>query len=156
VRGLLLCTLLLVPIVSAQQPATPPPAGSNWQRVHAIPVGYSVYVKTAAHKVHCAYQSSDAETFTCSKSAKPVTFQRSEVQSIKLGHRGRSAAIGAAPGGALLIGGLIAYNTRSCQHQLLCGLGSGLLAVGGGILAGVGAGVGAGTDFARSTVYVAP
>ena len=153
----LLATLLAFATLSAsaQQPAQQPPAGSNWQHVQALPVGTSLYVKAQTRHRACKLKNDDADTLTCTDSGKDFVFQRTEIVTIKMSRRGRSALVGAAPGGALLIGGGIGLAT--CNKSVFLGcLGGAVAVVWGGVFALIGAPIGALTDFARSTVYKAP
>jgi hypothetical protein len=142
---------------SAQQPATSqPPAGSNWQHVQALPIGASISVKSHDRQQNCTLKSVDADTLTCTH-GKDFVFQRAEILTIKIPHRGRSALIGTAIGGGT--GAIIGFasTSSSCGGDNLCAVGRGavgaFLGVGGGALGGL---IGGLSDFTRSTVYKAP
>ena len=148
---------------TAQQPVPPPPAGSNWQHVQALPVGTSLYVSAKTRHKSCKLKNDDADTLTCTNSGKDIVFQRTEIVTIKISRRGRSALIAAAPGAALAIGGLAAggageFGSQTCSgSQTNCGqIGAGVAIIWGVALAAVAAPIGALTDFSRSTVYKAP
>jgi hypothetical protein len=157
----LLATLLAFTTLSAsaqqpaQQPVPPPPAGSNWQHVQALPVGTSLYVNAKPRHTACKLKSDDADTLTCTSSGKDVVFQRTEIVTIKISRRGRSALIAAAPGAALAIGGGIGFATCNEKELLGC-LGPGAAVGTGSVIALIGALTGGLTDFTRSTVYKAP
>jgi hypothetical protein len=152
-------TILLVPAIgaTAQQPAAAaPPEGSNWQHVQALPAGQSINVKARASSANCKLKSVDADTLTCTQN-KDLIFQRADILTIKIPHRGRSALIGAAIGGGVGAGIGFAAGTNNnggwFGPNFLRGAVTGIGAVFGGI---VGGGTGAVTDFGRSTVYKAP
>jgi hypothetical protein len=157
-RGLLLVCLLLFPTLAlAQQPAAL--AGSDWNHVHALPVGVNVHVKTKGHSRTCNYESSDDDTFTCLSNDKSLKFTRAEIRAIQITRRGRSALIGMIPGAAIAAGSGITLASEKCSNQGFidfCGLGAAVGVIFGGLLVPIGAGIGAGTDFARSTIYKAP
>jgi hypothetical protein len=159
---LFLLVLLSAVSIHAQQPsstAAPPPAGSNWQHVQALPVGTSINVKAKASHAACKLKSVDADTLTCTH-GKDLIFQRTDIVNIKVPHRGRSTLVGLAVGGGIgaVIG--VASGSSSCNSsQAFCfnlfSRGD-LAAIGGVSLGAVGALVGGLTDFSRSTVYKAP
>jgi hypothetical protein len=156
----ILATLLAFTTLSAsaqqpaQQPVPPPPAGSNWQHVQALPVGTSLYVKAQTRHRACKLKNDDADTLTCTDTGKDFVFQRTEIVTIKISRRGRSALIAAAPGAALAIGGLAAGGAGEFAGSGK--IGAGVAIIWGAVFAVVGAPIGALTDFARSTVYKAP
>jgi hypothetical protein len=136
----------------AQQPAAPapPPAGSNWQRVQALPVGQSIDVTAKASHANCKLKSVDADTLTCTQ-RKDIVFQRADILSVKVPRRGRSALIGTAIGaGAGAVFGFASGRNGSFVPR---GLGAAIFGVVG---APIGAAIGALTDFNHSTVYKAP
>jgi hypothetical protein len=149
----------------AQPTTPPPPAGSNWQHVQRLPTGTSIYVYTRGHHQRCELESAAADTLSCIRS-KSLTFQRTEIVSIKLAHRGRSSLVGLAVGAGAGIGigyaiPLSAGNGspagQAFQQVFLNPLARGVL-VGLGAASGSIGGTLAGyfTDFSRSTVYKAP
>jgi hypothetical protein len=160
-----LLALALAPALSAhaQQPTpqpTPalPPAGSNWRHVQALPVGASINVKARKSHAGCKLKSVDADSLTCTR-GKDLVFQRTDIVSIKIPRRGRSALVGGGLGAG--VGALIgaATGSSSCSGQAFCFniLSRGDLAAIGAVAVGfVGAVVGGATDFTRSTVYQAP
>jgi hypothetical protein len=161
---LLLSAALLAPTQQlAQSIPAPPPAGSNWQHVQMLPTGTSIYVYTRGHHQRCELASADADTLTCIH-GKSITFQRAEITSIKLAHRGRSSWVGLAIGAGAGIG--IGYAIplskssdpalqvptqiiNSFGRAVLVGLGAASGTIGGSL-------TGYFTDFTRSTVYTAP
>jgi hypothetical protein len=146
---------------SAQQPATAAlPEGSNWQHVQALPAGASISVKTRAKSANCAVKSVDADTLTCTQK-KDFVFQRTDVLTIKIPRRGRSALIGLGIGAG--VGGIVGAATGCSSTQKNSAWGCFLTPTRGeaaGVLAalfgGIGAGIGAATDLSQSTVYTAP
>jgi hypothetical protein len=144
---------------AAQQPA--PAAGSNWQRVMALPLGTQVVVKAKAHNMTCNLKAVDAETLTCGPRGvlgnSDVVFQQAEIKLIKIKRRGRSTLIGAGIGGvAGAITGFAATTNNGggwFGPNFLRGPATAGMAIGVG---GIGAIVGVTTDFASSTVYKAP
>jgi hypothetical protein len=106
---MVLLALALVPALSAsaqqpaQQPASPP-AGSNWQHVQALPVGASINVKARKSHAGCKLKSVDADSLTCTHGTDLV-FQRADIVSIKIPHRGRSTLVGLGLGAG--VGALI-------------------------------------------------
>jgi hypothetical protein len=156
-RKMLLC-LVLVPALcaSAQQPAQPTPAaGSNWQHVQALPVGASVDIKARSSHASCTLKSVDADSLICTR-GKDIVFQRSDILTIKIPHRGRSALVGSAIGGGTgaVIGFAIGTNNNNgfLGHNFMRGAVTAVFGVGGGVVGGI---TGGATDFTRSTVYKA-
>jgi len=151
--------LVLSPTIytTAQQPTpTAPSEGSNWQHVQALPTGASIKVKARTGQEVCKLKSADADTLTCTH-GKDFTFQRSDIVSIKIPHRGRSALIGAAIGGGVGTGIGFAAGTTGKDtffgRNFLRGAMTAIGAVFGGVVGGA---TGALTDFSHSTVYKAP
>ena len=155
-RFLFAITLLGALAAPAQQPTQPAsPQGSNWQHVQALPIGANIAVKARASHASCKLKSVDADTLTCTH-GKDLIFQRTEVLSIKIPHRGRSTLIGLAAGaGVGAIIGAAATHGDTCSQ--ICILSSADVALATGIAGGAaGAVVGVTTDFSHSTVYKAP
>jgi hypothetical protein len=138
---------------SAQQAATPH-AGSDWDHLQKLPAGVTLYIHARSHKTSCSFKSADADSITCTKN-KDIAFQRSDVLTIKVSHRTRSALIGLAIGGG--VGAGIGAAIGGCQAGNFCFVPRGAFA---GVLGGAGAVVGTVTgavwDFGRSTLYTAP
>jgi hypothetical protein len=140
-------------------------AGSNWQRVQALPAGTSIQVKARKSHANCKLKSVDDDSLTCTQK-KDLVFERTDILAIKVPHRGRSTLVGLAAGGATgaLIG--VAAGTSGCTPgppgnifgNLCLNIVSrgDLAAIGGVSLGAVGAIIGGLTDFTRSTVYKAP
>jgi len=154
-RRLALLPALLFVLVSpvqplAQQPAQPtPPAGSNWQRVQALPIGTSIRLDAGKRHQSCILSAIDADSLTCVH-GKSLTFARSEIRTIKISHRVRSALIAAAIGAGAGAGIMEAADKPgSWFHGAVVGVGA-VIGV------AIGAPIGALTDFAHSTVYRAP
>ena len=156
--------LALVPALSAstqqpaQQPSPAPPAGSDWQHVQALPAGASIIVKARKSHAGCKLKSVDADSVTCTH-GKDLVFQRVDIVSIRIPHRGRSTLIGLAVGGGIgaVIG--VATGDSGCSGKAFCFniIGRGTAAAIGGVsLGAVGTLIGGLTDFSRSTVYKAP
>ena len=144
-----------------QQPAQPS-TGSNWQHVQALPVGASINVKARTSHASCTLKSVSADSLTCTH-GKDIVFQRADILTIKIPHRGRSALIGAAIGAGVGATVGAASGSSSCTQQagqfLPCVniFSRRDLAVIGTVAVGViGAPIGALTDFTKSTVYKAP
>lgn len=140
---------------SAQQPA-PPPEGSNWARVQALPA--QTYLHVNARKGHaiCYLTAVEPDSLSCSKDTgvghKEISFQRSDITSIKLAHRGRSAVLGATIlGGAGALAGAV-QGTRS-NYFAVKGAWAMIFAFSGAF---AGAPIGYLTDFSASTIYRAP
>ena len=136
----------------AQQPA-PPPAGSNWEHVQALPANTYVHVNARSRHAVCYLSAVDAESLSCSKDTgvghKQISFQREEITSIKLARRGRSAVLG----GAILAGaGAVAGAVQSTQSHYFAVKGAwAMIYAFSGAFAG--APIGYLTDFSASTVY---
>jgi hypothetical protein len=158
-RPLLLLPALLLPLFAvAQQPPvqTPPPQGSNWQHVQALPAGASIQIKARTTSLSCKLVTVAEDSLTCNHSKKDVTLQRAEIKTITIPRRGRSALIGTGIGGGA--GALIGFGVGTSGpswfgNNAFRGPVTAVFAALGGV---VGAGVGAATDFAYSTVYRAP
>jgi hypothetical protein len=160
-QGLLLATLTLSSFAIAQKPAPPPPAGSNWQHVQALPMGTYVHVsylqgKVRTRRLPCTLKAIDADTLTCIRETgvgrKDVVFQRPEITAIKLAHRGRSALAGAGigAGAGALVGGIEGLH----NHYFAVRGAFALIGAFAGLFAG--APTGYLTDFTASTIYCAP
>ena len=158
----ILFVLWLLPALHgmAQQPV--PPAGSNWQRVMALPLGTQIVVKAKSRNMTCNLKAVDAGTLTCGPrgvlgNPKDVVFQQPEIKTIKIKRRGRSALIGAGIGGvAGAITGFAAATNNGGGFfgpNFLRGPATAGFAIGFG---GIGAIIGVSTDFASSTIYKAP
>jgi hypothetical protein len=154
-RVIFLSLALGVALSAHAQPPIQPPAGSNWQHVQALPPGTAIQVQTRTSNAKCALKSVDADSLTCIH-GKDLVFQRSEIRSIKIPRRGRSALVGLAIGGGAGAG-IGAAVTASKGGWFS---GAGWDAIGAAILGtvggAIGAGIGAATDFTHSTVYKAP
>jgi hypothetical protein len=148
------CLVALAAFASAPEPKP----HSAWQAVIALPLGTNVDVKARSRHIHCVFLSANEETLTCTrgKTGSPIVLSRSEIRSVKIGHRGRSALIGAGVGGGALAVGAFAATSNPGDTffgpNFLRGEATGLAALAGGILGG---GIGALTDFSKSTVYSA-
>jgi hypothetical protein len=142
---------------SAQQPGQPvQPAGSNWHHVEVLPIGASISVKSRDRQQNCTLKSVDADTLTCTH-GKDFVFQRTEILTIKIPHRGRSALIGTAIGAGT--GAIIGFasTSSSCDADKLCFITrDAVAAVASVVGGGIGALTGALSDFSHSTVYKAP
>jgi uncharacterized protein YcfJ len=127
-----------------------PPAGSNWQRVQALPAGQSINVSARTSHAGCTLKSVDADSLTCTH-GKDLVFQRANIVNIKLPHRGRSTLVGMAvgAGGGAIVGVSLGRNGSFVGR----GAGAVIVSVPGAL---IGAIIGATTDFAHSTVYKAP
>ncbi len=121
--------------------------------MQALPVGTSVHIQGRAGHALCAVTAVDAETISCSRDTgvghKALSFQRSEVQTIKLGRRGRSALLGGAIAGGA---GVLAGGIQGARSNYFAVKGAFAMIYG---FAGafVGAPAGYLTDFAGSTIY---
>ena len=140
--------------------APPPPAGSNWQNVQALPVGTSIQVsiqaKASTRHTVCTLTAVDADSLACDRNVRfnvqKVLFQRTEIRTVKLTRRGRSAVFGAAIGaGAGAVAGGI-QGARS-NYFAVHGAFAMIYAFAGAF---AGAPIGYLTDFSASTVYRAP
>jgi hypothetical protein len=139
--------------VSAQQSVTPPPAGSDWQHVQALPIGASIQVQARKSHANCNLKSVDADTLTCTH-RKDIVFQRADILTIRVPRRGRSALAGMGIGAGA--GAVFGYAASGCQSPpcfIPRPAAAGIFAVPGAV---IGALTGLVTDFTRSTVYKAP
>lgn len=158
-RTSFLIPLLLLPFFAAAQQKVvqtpPPPQGSNWQHVQALPPGTSIQVKTRSSKVKCAVKSVDADSLTCLH-GKDLVFQRGEIRSITVPHKGRSAWVGAAIGAGAGFG--IGAGVSASEGGWFSGAGWDALsgAIVGVVGGAIGALTGGLTDFTHSTIYKAP
>ena len=151
---LIKCVFALAAFASAQEPKP-----HSWQNVISLPAGTKVDVKARSQHIHCFFTSADEKALTCTpvKNGPPVIIDRLDIRSVKIGHRGRSAVIGAGVGGgSLAIAGFAATtgggNDSFFGPNFLRGPATAVGAVAGGL---IGAGIGALTDFSKSTVYSA-
>lgn len=165
-RMFVLCFVLLplgfagLTAAPAQQatPASTPaaPAGSEWGHVLALPVGTSVHIQGHTSHALCALTAVDAESISCARDTgvghKALTFQRTDVKTIKLARRGRSAVLG---GAALAGAGALAGGIQGARSNYFAFKGAFALVYGfAGAFAG--APIGYITDFSASTIYRAP
>ena len=164
-----LALVLFASALHAQQ--TPPSttqaiAGSNWERVKALPADTGVHVTTDHGGKTCHIFAVTDDTLTCAKgsNAAGAVLQRTEIKHIKLTHYVRSALVGAGIGGGIgATVGAIAGRTKPCPAGGgFClngiGLGPGTVAlvfgVGSAVLGSVAGGA---TDLARgSSIYTRP
>jgi hypothetical protein len=145
-----------IPCAKAQATAAPPPAGSDWRNVQALPVGTSIQVKASARPMVCTLTAVDVDTLACDRNyrftVQKLVFQRADIRSIKLTRRGRSAVFGATIGaGAGAVAGGI-QGARS-NYFAVHGAFAMIYAFAGAF---AGAPIGYFTDFAASTIYRAP
>jgi hypothetical protein len=125
--------------------------------VEALRVGTSLYLNAKGGHKGCTLKSVTSDALICKGTGKDAVYPRADIWSIKVGRRGRSALIGAIPGGVMIAAGGIGEATEKCGNQaILCGIGASALVLGGGAIAVIGAGIGALTDFSKSTIYTAP
>jgi len=146
---------LSAPAQQAAQKDVPPPAGSNWGRVQALPMSTSIYVNAHSRTTRCTLTSVDADTLTCTR-GKAITFQRSDIASVKLPRHTRSTLIAAGIGagvGALVVKAVAATIFGEATNGKAKGS---VYAGGAGLGAVVFGSIGYLTDDARSTVYKAP
>jgi hypothetical protein len=152
----LLFLLVLLPAVSthAQQPQqpTPPPDGSNWQRVLALPSGQSINVSARKSHAGCKLKSVDGDTLTCTH-GKNLVFQHADILTITMPRHSRSAlilgGIGAGIGVGAVAGASDAIGFAGAAKGTVYAGGAGI----GAVLFGT---IGFFTDLTRSTVYRAP
>ena len=150
-RKLLLSSILLgatLPLPAQSAPSTP--AISGWSRVQALTANTSLHISARTHNAHCRLKTVEADTLTCvvADGARTEVYQRSDIKSIKVPHRGRSTVVGLAIGGGA---GIITGIASGGKGQLFT---RGELASSFGIIFGaVGALIGALTDFTQTTVY---
>jgi len=150
-RKFMLALLSFTLSAVAQAPA--PAADSGWQRVQALPVDATIYISGHPH-AHCSFVSADADSLTCKKSSKVLTFQRATITTIKRSHRGRSTLIGLGVG--LGVGSGIGFAAGTSNSDGFFGPNflRGAITVLSGALGGiVGTVIGVSTDFSRATVY---
>ena len=160
VLSLVLASALSAPAQQPAQQPSQPPAGSNWQHVQALPAGTSINVTARTSHLACKLKSVDAETLICTH-GKDIVFQRSDILSIKIPRRGRSALIGLGigAGAGVIVGaatGCSSAQKNSAWGCFLTPTRTQGAAIFGVLFGGIGAAIGAGTDFAKSTVYKAP
>ena len=130
--------------------AAPPPAGHTWARVQSLPSNTSLHISATTHNAHCRLKSADADSLTCvfGDGTRTETYQRTDIRSIKVPHRGRSTVAGLAIGAGA---GIITGAASGGKDQLFSRgeLASAFAAVFGVI----GALIGGLTDFTQATVY---
>jgi hypothetical protein len=157
-RRVFIVTFAFLCILSVGAPAQQPTARSDWQRVKALPPGIAMDIKSTTKHMHCKLTGVTDETLTCTHDSTTASevFPRTAILWIKLGHRGRSALIGAGIGGAAIATAGFAATTDKGGFfgpNFLRGQVTGVGAVAGGL---IGAGIGALTDFSKTTIYKAP
>jgi hypothetical protein len=164
-----LCCILVATasVLHAQNgPAsTQPKAGSNWERVKALPVQTNLHITSDHGGKTCRIFAVTDDTLTCAKGSNPgAILQRAEIKHIKLTHYGRSTAVGAAIGAGIgATAGAIGGRTKPCPTgQTFClnglGIGAGgvaaIFGIGSGIL---GSAIGGPLDITRgSSIYTRP
>lgn len=152
--------LLACVVAPAQQTSSPgapaAPAGSDWQHVQVLPVGTAIHIQARSSHALCALTAVDADSISCLRDTgvgnKPLTFQRSDVRTIKLARRGHSAVLGGAVAGGA---GALAGAIQATQSHYFAVKGAFPMIYGFiGIFAG--APLGYISDFSASTIYRAP
>jgi hypothetical protein len=137
------------------------PAGSDWEKVQAIPLDTAIRVSTSGKTTVCRLTFVDSDLLRCVETQtvfffpirKEREFPRTEVRSVKLSRQGLSTLVGTATGLGLGagIGAAIDASAKSQEDPNLATALFGLL----GAL--FGSGVGSHTDFmAGPTIYRAP
>jgi hypothetical protein len=158
--GLILCQASSHALGQATSDASSQPAkaGSNWERVRALPAATNIDVKATTGHVHCKVTRVTEDTLVCLHGETSTTFERVNIRSIKIDHRGRSALIGGAiGGGGLAIAGVAVTSGGSKDSFFGSNFLRGPVTAGAlGVGAVLGGGIGALTDFSKSTVYKAP
>jgi hypothetical protein len=135
-----------------------PKAHSSWQAVITLPAGTRVDVKAKSQHIRCKFNSADDKALTCTrgKNGAMVVLDRSDIRSVKIGHRLQSTFLGGVVGaGAFAIAGAAITSGGGDSFfgsNNLRGEVAGLSALAGVL---VGGGIGAATDFSKSTVYSA-
>jgi hypothetical protein len=137
---------------------------AGWQRVVQLKPGTSLHVKTFSKgNTTCKVESVDEAELVCLHGAKDrLTLPRSEIRSIKMVHRGRSALtgllVGAGIGAGIGAGVEHATETPSNGVFSLNRLGKGILTLAGGVIGGiVGAAISTPLDItAGAPIYQAP
>ncbi|MGD0798564.1 MAG: hypothetical protein ABR910_12655 [Acidobacteriaceae bacterium] len=135
--------------------APPPPAGSNWQHVQALPINTDIHVQARTRRSLCTLKAVDADTLTCERNTgvgvKQLTFWRSEIRTIKLARRGRSGVFGGliGAGAGALAGGIGGLHSH---YFAVPGAWATIFAFAGAF---AGAPTGYLTDFTTCTVYTA-
>jgi Mn2+/Fe2+ NRAMP family transporter len=124
---------------------------AGWDRVVALPVRSQIYVYDRTTHKRCYLKSADAETLVCSNGGDLV-YRRSEIVSIKLSHRVRSAWT--AEGTAYAVLAVIAFSARnktdnSLEAAAILGLVDLITLIAVPFL-------GHRWDFMRTTIYTAP
>jgi len=121
--------------------------------------GIAIDIKSTTQRLHCKLADVTDDTLTCTHGPAMTSevFRRTSIAWIKIGHRGRSALIGAGIGGATFgtIGFAVTTNNKDnfFGPNFLRGPVTGVGALAGGV---IGAGIGALTDFSKTTIYKAP
>lgn len=129
--------------------------GSNWERVRALPANSFVYVDAGSQHKKCGVKVVDADSLTCTSGNKDAVFQRADIKSVKLRHRGRSTAIAAGVGaGAGAILGAAGTSGGDGGFMIVSRGGATVAGALGGAL--IGAPIGFFTHLAGSTIYRAP
>jgi hypothetical protein len=115
---------------------------SGWNRVQQLPAQTEVHVKADRKKVTCRIDAVTEDKLTCSSTkgngSSSYEFSRTEIKTVKLSRRGRSALIGLAIGAG--VGAGVGVGIGSAINS---GDTGSYVHVSGGKSAGVGAAVGA-------------
>ncbi len=139
-------------LATASQPAASSGSLTGWARVQALAPNTSLHISARTHSTHCRLQSTDADTLTCLTNAKPETYQRADIKSIKIPHRTRSTIVGLAAGAGLgaIIGAASTGSGTGSFNIVSRGEVVAIFAIPLGL---IGAIVGTLTDLTSSTVY---
>jgi hypothetical protein len=143
--------ILSLTVCAAAQQA-PTSRLSDWSRVQALRPGTAVLLNATTRHGGCTIKSVDAASLTCTSGSHPV-IAVSEITSIKIPHRGRSALIGATIGGGIgAIGGYAAAGPDSPGSFNIVTRGdvAVIFAVPLAIIGGL---IGVFTHFASTTLY---
>jgi len=152
-RKFMFALMLLSFALPAVAQVAAPAADPGWQRVQALPVDATIYISGHPH-AHCSFVSADADSLTCKKSDKVLTFQRAAITAIHRSHRGRSTLIGLGVGLGAGAGIGFAAGTNSSDGIFGPNFLRGAITAGGAIIGGiVGTIIGVSTDLSRTTVY---
>jgi hypothetical protein len=154
-KPLLALILIFATTLSATaQQISPQLPKNSWARVQTVSTGTAIHVKTATSNVLCTLKSADAETLTCAHNFQDLVYKRTEIRSIKVGHRTRSAWVAE---GIAFVGFAAASAAVNSRGNGLNNLGAGLVVGFVGLLSLIVAPiVGYFTDFTRGTIYEAP
>ncbi len=113
---------------------------STWSGVQALPADTPIHINATHQHLLCQLKTADADSISCTRNrgfgAKVYTFQREQIQSIKLSRRTLStlSGVGIGAGGGAIIGAALTNSRTTWFRGAVIGASAGIGAVAGGAI----------------------